>query len=427
MTAASESSPGVLVSPPDGASPRLAELAATQARLQAELQERKAAQESLRQTQAVLEKALSAANVSLWSWNLKSNETWVSPSYWTWLGYQPGELTTSFDLWLSMVHPDDRQRMLAHTERYVADPWPDFRSEFRLRRRDGSYCWLMSVGGVVERDEQGRAVHMTGCHLDITELRQLEERARIREAELAHAARLHTLGELVTGLADQLEQPLQGVAEEADRCRAALAEGKAVPLAAEGLRRIATSAHAAADIIRRLRRLVRKEAAERAEIDLTQTLGDAAELIAFQTRHDGIDLELQVPGDLATVPGDAVQIEQVALNLLRNAVEAVRQMPKGRRTIRIVVRPSADFVVVDVIDSGPGIDPADCHRVFDAFFSRKREGLGMGLAVSRTIVEAHGGQLSCEQCRPGEATFRFTLPRAEPTFVRLSGGSPKSR
>lgn len=394
---------------------RAEQLAEAHARLQAEIEQRRAVEDSLRQTQAVLELALSAANVSLWRWNLGTNEPWVSPQFWRALGCDPETNRISFDLWVTMLHPDDRPRVLSLLERYFANPWPDYRNEFRLRRADGSYAWFLAVGGVVEADEQGRPVVMTGCSVDITERRQLEERVRQRESELAHFARLHVLGELVAGLAQELERPLGAIVNDAERCRADLSAATPAGKQAsrQGLRKIAADAHHSADIVRRLRRMVRKAPSEQATFELARTLEEAAELIAYQTRLDGIELRLCVPADLRPLAGDAVQIEQVVLNLLHNAVDAVRRMPSGRRRIDLIVRDTETAVSIECHDSGAGIDPQVLPRLFDAFSSKKRGGLGIGLAVSRTIIEAHGGRLICKSHRPGRTVFCIELPRCE--------------
>lgn len=395
----------------------LAELVEANRRLEDEIRQRRAAEESLREAQDLLHQTLQASNMALWSWNPRTMDSWVSPRYWTMLGYEPGEVDPNWENWFNAIHPDDREKMLAVSQKALTDPDSRGPNEYRLRRKDGNYNWVYSVGGLIERDEQGQPIRWTGCHLDITEFKELEQRVRQREIELAHAARIHTLGELATGLAHELNQPLAAIVTDAGTCEAVLeADGpQAAELVDEGLLQIAAAAQRAGEIMRQLQRMIRKQPAARETVDLPKLVSEAVGMVAYRTRHDGV--EVTVTGPKRPLPPllvDAVQVEQVVVNLLQNAVDAVKSCAPGKRRIQVSVLGDASSATVEVSDSGPGV-PADVrHQVFDAFFSTKQEGLGIGLAISRAIVEAHGGTLACEPRLGGGARFRFTLPiRAE--------------
>lgn len=391
---------------------RAAELAEANARLEQEIAECRAAEESLRQAQEVLQLALRGANLALWSWNPQDNSNWANSRYWTHLGYEPGEVPPTHESWLSLVHPDDRERMIQASQRAMRRDAPAYPIEYRLRRKDGAYTWVYSVGDVTERDAQGNPLRFTGCHLDITARKELEERIGQREVELARIARAQTLGELASGLAHELNQPLAAIVTDSGTCESVLRAGnpESASHVDEGLRRIAGSARRATEIIRRLRRTVRKRPVRFARVDLAELARTSADLVAYRVRNDAVTVSIAAPRTLPPVEADPVGIEQVLVNLLQNAVDAVRDMPAGARRIELTIAQVGESIEVEVRDTGPGIDPERLDQVFEAFVSTKREGLGVGLAICRTIVTAHGGQISCENRPAGGAAFRFRLP-----------------
>jgi C4-dicarboxylate-specific signal transduction histidine kinase len=252
---------------------------------------------------------------------------------------------------------------------------------------------------------------------DITDRLRAEADARQHQAELTHVLRLSTMGEMAAGLAHEINQPLAAIVNYAQGClrrlRSHPSDVEAVlpvidDIAAEGMR--------AAEIIRRLRSMVRKEPPRQDWMDLGEVVADAVRLIGPEARDHGVLLHVQTATPTPTVMGDRIQIEQVVLNLLRNGIEALAEV-HGRRELTIGVRSTdGERVELTVSDTGPGMSAAVAERAFDAFFSTKAAGLGMGLSISRTIIEAHQGRLWATS-GPGGTTFHATLPLAAPVTL----------
>ncbi len=246
---------------------------------------------------------------------------------------------------------------------------------------------------------------------DITALKQAEEQARAHQAELAHVLRLGTMGEMAAGLAHEINQPLGAIANYAQgsvrRLRGGSTDAAALlPI----LEAIVVEALRAGDIIRRLRDLVRKDTPPLEAIDLDNLVRDSARFIDADAREHGIAVELELAAPLPPVVGNAIQIEQVILNLLLNGVEALRASSNGERRLTVSATPAgSEAVEVTVRDTGVGLPepPAD---VFAPYYSTKANGLGMGLSISRSIIEAHGGQLSATRNPDRGSTFRLRLP-----------------
>jgi PAS domain S-box-containing protein len=232
-------------------------------------------------------------------------------------------------------------------------------------------------------------------HVDVTRRRQAEEEARQQREELAHVLRVTTLGELAGSLAHEINQPLAAILTNVQAVRRMLgAGGPPGPDATEALGDIAADARRTSEIIRRLRALFRRESGERRPLDLERLAGEVVDLLRFDLQRKGITVRHAPGGDLPAVPGDAVQLQQVLLNVVVNAGDAIAAAAEGPREIAIETRCGAPGrVVLSVRDTGIGVKDADLERIFEHFVSSKPDGLGMGLAISRSIVQAHGGRI----------------------------------
>ena len=274
--------------------------------------------------------------------------------------------------------------------------------------RDGTRHYLTSVHPIVEN---GAVTGATVFSKDVTENRRAEELARAHQAELAHVLRVSTVGEMAAGLAHEINQPLGAIANYAQGAVRRLRDGSIT--AAELLpidEAIAREALRAGDIIRRLRELLRKEAPIQGPADLNQLVRDSVQFVEEDARELDISVQVHCDARIPVVRCTGVQIEQVILNLLLNSVDAVRAAGNGDRRVSITTRAvGTDTVEVAVRDSGPGLPDAD---VFAPFYTTKDGGLGMGLSISRSIVEGHGGRLEAVSNSDGGSTFRFTLPVA---------------
>lgn len=246
-------------------------------------------------------------------------------------------------------------------------------------------------------------------------LKMEEARAAMQDsqAQLARFARISALGELSASIAHEVNQPLTGVVTN---CNASLRWLSARPPNLEEARAAvedaAKDAVRAGDIIARVRALVKRDPVHRAPVDLNQIVDETLTLVGTDIRQNGISARVELAEGLPMVEGDRIQFQQVVLNLANNAIEAMRSVKEGPRDLVIsTARDDAGQVLVGVRDTAGGLRPDDCERIFDPFYSTKSEGMGMGLAISRSIIEAHRGRIWAEQSAPRGTIVRFTLPR----------------
>ncbi|MEO8602415.1 MAG: PAS domain-containing protein [bacterium] len=267
--------------------------------------------------------------------------------------------------------------------------------------------FLVSLNPTVQ---DGQVTGVTVFGKDITELRRAEEQARHHQAELAHVLRLHTMGELAASVAHEINQPLGAIANYAQGARRRLESGGGDPAELlHSVTEIAREALRAGEITRRVRELLRKENSPHHDADLNAIVRAGVGIAESAARPSGVALYVVTTPDLPPVCVDAIQIEQVVLNLVLNGIEATAR--SAARVVAVRTNASgANAVEVSVHDSGAGIDPSVAARIFEPFLTTKTNGLGMGLAISRSIVEAHGGRLWATSDAQSGTTFRFTLP-----------------
>jgi two-component system, LuxR family, sensor kinase FixL len=277
-------------------------------------------------------------------------------------------------------------------------------------KRDGTKVTVGSRWSL-QRDDHGRPAAILETNNDITERKQAEEALRTAQAELAHVARVMTMGELAASIAHEVNQPLSGMVLNANASLRWLAGATPnLDEAREALSRIIRDGKRASDVIAKTRALLRKTDMEKERLDMNDAIREVVALAQGEVRRTGVALRAELEGDLPRVLGDRVQLQQVILNLVMNGIEAMSAVTDRSRDLLIRSRQhESDKVLVAVRDSGIGLDPESMERIFDAFYTTKSEGLGMGLAISRSIVENHGGRLwAVPNDGPG-ATFQFTL------------------
>jgi two-component system, LuxR family, sensor kinase FixL len=283
------------------------------------------------------------------------------------------------------------------------------------RRRDGSeFPASLAVGRIAD----AQPPRFVGLLHDLTPRRREEQQRRTAEAavrdareRLTHVGRLSTLGEMTTGLAHELNQPLTAIATYARAAERLAQQGPAQLEEVVGaLRHITTQALRAGEIIKRLRALVRHRQTQEELLDLNTLVRELVVLAESDARLHDVQLRLELAADLPAVLGDPIQLQQVMLNLLRNAIDAVCAEPALERSIQLRTTLASEGVELSVLDSGPGIDPLIHERLFEPFATTKPEGTGLGLAISRSIVESHGGRLAWRANLPCGSCFYFTLP-----------------
>jgi C4-dicarboxylate-specific signal transduction histidine kinase len=245
------------------------------------------------------------------------------------------------------------------------------------------------------------------------EKRRAEEQLQQRLAELAHVSRLATMGELVSELAHELNQPLYAISNFAWAClnltRSSTVEN--LPELTVWLEQICEQSQRAGEIIRRVYGFVRKSPTQARFVDLRELVQDCTSLLQVNLRQQQVEISLDLAADVPPVSVDPVQIQQVLINLMNNAIDAMADLPKGERQLRVrLFRRANEEAEVQVMDCGCGAGDIDLEQLFEAFFTTKTEGMGMGLAISRSIVEAHGGRLWAERNQERGLTFRLALP-----------------
>jgi len=286
--------------------------------------------------------------------------------------------------------------------------------EVEARRKDGSTFPIeLSVGEFRTTGELLPA----GQHGFVGFIRDLTDRkAQTREAEglrarLTHVGRLGTLGEMVSGIAHEVNQPLTAIANYASACRRLVQAGTISGAELTGaLEKIGAQAERAGQVIRGLRALVRRRDEQREPLDLNRLIRDVIKLVEFEVRQAGYRLVLELAEPLPATMGDAVQIQQVVLNLVRNGIDAMLERPGGD-AIRIETAVDAGQVEIRVTDSGPGLSAAAQQRLFEPFFTTKSQGIGLGLSICKSIITAHRGELLGETAPDGGARFRVRLPK----------------
>src|SRR5215813_43695 len=307
------------------------------------------------------------------------------------------------------VHTEDLARFVDEWRAALAEGKP-LETEARLRRADGEYRWLL-IRAVPLRDETGKVVKWYGTSADVEDLKRAEEALSKSQAELAHVTRVTTMGELAASIAHEVNQPLSAIVNNGSACMRWL-DGVAPNLdeAREAARRIIRDGNRAGEVITRIRALLRKTDTEKARLDINQTIREVVTLTRNEATGKGVTMRLDLAAGLTPVLGDRVQLQQVILNLNMNGIEAMAPVTGRPRELLICSRPhESDKTLITVRDSGVGLDAQNLEKIFDAFYTTKSQGLGMGLAIGRSIVEDHGGRLWAEPNDGPGATFQFTL------------------
>jgi len=293
-----------------------------------------------------------------------------------------------------------------------AEGEPFYEGETEVVRLDGSKLPVMFTITFPSGPDGDRNV--LAFVVDITERQQAQDALLAAQAELAHAARVATLGELTASIAHEVNQPLAAIVTGGEAgLRWLRREVPNLDEAAATIVQIVAAGRRASEIVARIRTFLKKAPAQQDRIDIAEIIEEAALLVARELTNDDVVLTFEIEHGLKPIRGDRIQLQQVLVNLLVNAGQAMSDQP-GSRTVKL--RASAvdgEYLAITVQDSGPGIRPEDMPRLFDAFFTTKHGGMGMGLAICRTTVEAHGGQLSVESAPGAGATFRLTLPYSQ--------------
>lgn len=322
--------------------------------------------------------------------------------------------------WQSIVHPDDRARYIA-TWRSALSSGEPVEIEARVLTAQHDYRWLL-VRNVPLRDGHGRIVKWYGTGIDIEDRKRTEESLRKAQTDLAHANRVTTMGELSASLAHEINQPISAAMTNASTCLRWLnREPPDVEGARDAAGRIIGDAKRAAEIINRVRRFFRKGAVSREHLDVNEVIREMEILLRNEAIGHSVSIRTKLAADLPLVAADRVQLQQVLMNLMINGIDAMKVGDAPRQLTLSTQNQDNGQILVSVEDTGIGLPPDQAGLIFNAFFTTKEYGTGMGLRISRTIIEAHGGRLWATDNYPRGASFHFTLAVSSDAASRTSG------
>ena len=380
---------------------------ATQLALQVE-----AGEAQVRENAERLALALKGARLALWDWDLRSGKVYLSDRWQEMLGGPAEAMKTTFARLAATVHPDDFPALRRHLRDALKGSVAAYEVEHRVRRPSGDWIWIHTRGEVVERDATGRAARMAGVNEDITLRKLADEQAEQRRTELAHLSRVAMLGELSGALAHELNQPLTAILSNAQAAQRFLAAGaQNIGEVREILDDIVEDDKRAGAVIRGLRVLLKKEEVAHHRIDLNGIALDVLRLIRSDLLNRNVRWSTDLCSGLPAVLGDGIQLQQVLLNLVMNACDAVADNLGDDRRLEVrTARGEDGSVIASVSDRGRGIPPQDLERIFEPFVTTKSNGMGLGLSVCRTIVDAHGGRIWAVNNAASGVTVSVALP-----------------
>jgi len=310
--------------------------------------------------------------------------------------------------WHSIVHPDDRARYIAKWKSALAAGEP-VEIEARVWTAHHDYRWLL-VRNVPLRDGHGEIVKWYGTGIDIEDRKRAEEGLRKAQADLAHANRVTTMGELSASLAHEINQPISGAITNASTCLRRLDhEQPDLEGARTAASKVIRDANRAAEIINRVRMFFRKGVVTRELLDVNEVIREMEILLHNEATQHSVSVQTKLAADLPLTVADRVQLQQVLMNLMINGIDAMKAVDGPRQLTLGTRNDSNEHLLVSVEDTGIGLPPNQADQIFNAFFTTKEHGTGMGLRISRTIIEAHGGRLWAADNYPRGASFHFTL------------------
>ena len=375
-----------------------------------DITERKRVEEALRQSQAAyLAEAQKLSLTGSFGWNADSGDVFWSEQSFVILGYA-ADVAPSMEALLARVHPDDAGSVRQTIDRASADR-SGFDIEFRLSMPEGTIKQVHAVARALEGELN--EAQFVGALMDVTAARQADSRLHQAQAQVAHVARVTSLGAITASIAHEVNQPLAAIVSHGEASLRWL--NRDVPRLDEveaSIRHVITDGKRASEVVQRIRGLIRKTGPERSLLNVNDLVEEVVPLVRHEAARHRALLRLDLASQLPTIHGDPIQLQQVIVNLIINAVQAMSVVEGRVRAVTVSTRvDGSDHVVLEVADSGPGIDAAHAAQIFEAFFTTKPDGMGMGLSICRSIIEAHGGQMSARSRAPEPgAVFQCILP-----------------
>ncbi len=371
-----------------------------------DIEDRKRAEAEVRESEARFRLVADSAPVMIWMSGTDKLCTYFNKP---WLDFTGRSIDRELgNGWADGVDPEDLQRCM-DTYTQAFDRREVFRMEYRLRQHDGEFRWVYDIG-VPRFNPDGSFAGYIGSCIDVTEQRRAEEHLRQAQDDLARVTRVVAMGELAATIAHEVNQPLTAIVTNGNFCLRRL---DGATLTTDELRaaitEIVNDGTRVSGVISRIRGFLMKESPNRIALDINRIVKDVTILMRKEFARNRVSLRTEMASDLPHVPGDSVLLSQVLINLIMNAIEATSSSTDGKREILIRSAKKPDGVLVQVQDSGPAIEPELISRIFEPFFTTKAKGIGLGLSISYSIIESHGGRLWITPSSTG-ALFEFTLP-----------------
>jgi PAS domain S-box-containing protein len=379
--------------------------------LSIDVDEAKKAEDRLRRSEAYLAEAQRLSHSGVAAYNETATLYGSEETYRIW-GFDPAQGVPSREAVFQRIHPDDRDRLNAEVQRAVSER-RDYSAAYRIVLPDGTIKHIETIGRPAF-SASGELVEIVTTQIDVTERKRArEEHKRLLqlEADFAHMNRVSMLGELAASLSHEIMQPIASARNNARAAQKFLEmEPPDLGEVREAVASFVSDTDRTGKIIARIREQIKKAPPRKERFDLNAAIDEVIILARSATNRHGILVEMRLADGLSLVAGDRVQLQQVLLNLILNAVEAMGSVEAGARELLISTEQDRTGVLVAVRDSGPGIDATHLKRVFEAFYTTKPGGTGMGLSICRSIIKAHGGRLWATGCEPRGALFKFTIP-----------------
>jgi C4-dicarboxylate-specific signal transduction histidine kinase len=370
--------------------------------------QRKLAEDALRRSEAYLAETQGLTHTGSWAFNAITALYWSEENFRIW-DVDPQQGLPDRETVLQRIHPEDRGRVLEHVQNAVRER-RDYAVEFRIVLPNGAVRYIHGLGHPAF-SASGELVEVVGTNVDVTDRKRAEEALRQAQADLAHVSRVTTMGELTASLAHEVNQPIAAAVTNANTCLRWLTRDQPdLEEARAAASRIVKDATRAADIISRIRLHFRKGTLERELVDVNEVIREMIVFLRSEAMRYSISFRTELEPDLHQVMGDRVQLQQVLMNLMMNGIEAMKDMEGARELAIESKRGENEHILVSVSDTGVGLPPQQADQIFNAFFTTKVQGTGMGLSISRTIVESHGGRLWAADNSPRGASFCLTLP-----------------
>ena len=366
-------------------------------------------EEALREFEERVRLAAEAAHLGVWELDTATNDVWMSDSARALFQFD-SQMPLNDAALQNRVHPEDRALRDSTIKRAIGTQG-GYEIEYRLLLPDGNLRWIHGRGRCVTR-ESGKGTRLIGVSIDITPQKLAETEALQQREELGHLSRVAVMGELAASIAHELNQPLSGIISNASAGQRFIDRGD-VDLGElrDLLADIVTDGRRAGDVIRSVQSMVKKGAPVRQRVNLNDLVMDVVRMVNPDAVLHSCEMETLLEPNLPAIEADPIQLQQVLINLVINALDAMRDIPLGRRKVVIATERNADGAIrMSVRDYGVGISEEDRERLFDHFFTTKAKGLGMGLGIVRSIVESHGGTVATENVDGEGARFCFTLP-----------------